>query len=244
MKKTISIILLVLVPVIFARGQTRTNSQVEQELRKITDELISATLSGDLKVYDRYLADDYLETDENGVVSTKAQVIANFQSPPAVAKPTIDVEDVKVRVYGDTAVMSFRGNFRAEVGGQKIFESFRITDVYMRRNGRWQLFAEHQSRIPIEPIAAKLNPIIYDEYVGQYEIAPFIIITVTREGDKLMRQITGEKVKTELLPENETTFFVKGQPRRNIFVQDEKGQVTQLIFRSPDGQEIRAKKIN
>ena len=67
--------------------------------------------------------------------------------------------------------------------------------------------------------------------------------TLTREGEKLMAQSTGEKKLHELQPQNETTFFIKGDPDLNIFVKDEKGQVTHMIFRSLDGREIKAKKI-
>ena len=91
--------------------------------------------------------------------------------------------------------------------------------------------------------AAKVDPKIFDAYVGEYEIAPGLVFTVTRDGGKLMGQSTGEKKKTELLPQNETTFFSKGDTDLTIFVRDEKGQVTYLIIRSQDGQDLKVKKV-
>jgi len=80
--------------------------------------------------------------------------------------------------------------------------------------------------------------------VGAYEISPGLVFTVTREGDKLTGQSTGEKRLHELLPQNETTFFIKGDPDLDIFVKDEKGQVTNVIFRSMDGREIKRRRSN
>ncbi len=45
----------------------------------------------------------------------------------------------------------------------------------------------------------KVNPAIYDAYVGEYELAPGFILTVTREGDRLMTQATGQG-KVEVFP--------------------------------------------
>jgi hypothetical protein len=226
-----------------AAAQTPADKQVEQELLKITREMIDTSLRGDRSAYERYLADTYIETDFYGAVTTKARVLDNFLTPPSSMKPTLEIQDVQVHVYGDTAVMSSRGIYRAEANGQKIINSFRSTDVWLRRHGRWQLIASHGSQIPPERVAVNVDPKIYDAYVGEYEIAPGFVFNVTRQGDKLMGQTTRDKKLHELLPQNETTFFIKGDPDLNTFVKDERGQVTHIIFRSLDGQEIKAKKI-
>src|SRR6266446_4499255 len=85
---------------------------------------------------------------------------------------TVELQDVQVHAYGDTAVMSSRGIYRAEANGQKITNSFRTTDVWLRRDGRWLLIASHGSQIPPERVAINVDPKIYDAYVGEYEIAP------------------------------------------------------------------------
>jgi len=71
------------------------------------------------------------------------------------------------------------------------------------------LIASHDSQIPPERVAINVDPKIFDAYVGAYEISPGLVFTVTREGDKLTGQSTGEKRLHELLPQNETTFFIK-----------------------------------
>jgi len=244
MKRTLSIAAIFLATFSIAAAQTPADKKVEAELLTIQREMIDTSLRGDKSAFERYTADTYIETDFNGAVTTRARILDNFLTPPASMKPTFELQDVQVHVYGDTAVMSSRGIYRAEANGQKITNSFRTTDVWLRRDGRWQLIASHGSQILPERVAVKVDPKIYDAYVGEYETAPGLVFTVTRQGDKLMGQSTGEKRLHELLPQNETTFFIKGDPDLNIFVKDEKGQVTHVIFRSLDGREIKAKKIS
>ena len=243
MKQIFAIAMAILTIAVSAAAQTPADKKVEVELLRIQREMIDTSLRGDKSAFERYTADTYIETDFNGAVTTRARILDNFLTPPASMKPTLEIQDVQVHVYGDTAVMSSRGNYRAEANGQKITNSFRTTDVWLRHDGRWQLVASHDSQIPPERIAVTVDPKIFDAYVGAYEISPGLVFTVTREGDKLMGQSTGEKKLHELLAQNETNFFIKGDPDLDIIVKDEKGQVTHVIFRSMDGREITAKKI-
>jgi len=242
-KQIFAIAMAILAIAFSAAAQTLADKQVEAELLRIQREMIDTSLRGDKSAFERYAADTYIETDFNGAVTTRARILDNFLTPPPSMKPTLEIQDVQVQVYGDTAVMSSRGNYRAEANGQKITDSFRTTDVWLRHDGRWQLIASHDSQIPPERVAVSVDPKLFDAYVGAYEISPGLVFTVTREGDKLMGQSTGEKKLHELLAQNETTFFIKGDPDLDIFVKDEKGQVTHMIFRSMDGREIKAKKI-
>jgi len=96
-----------------------------------------------------------------------------------------------------------------------------------------------------ERTVARVDPRVFDAYVGQYQPNPSSgVLTVTREGDKLMAQQGSGSEKRELLPENESSFFTKEDRRQTFsFVKDEKGQVTYLVVQV-EGREVgRAKKI-
>jgi CubicO group peptidase (beta-lactamase class C family) len=101
------------------------------------------------------------------------------------------------------------------------------------------LFGE-KYEIPGTQVVAKVDPKIYDAYVGEYQLAPNFILTVTREGDRLMTQATGQG-KIEIFPESETKFFPKVMEAKITFVKDESGKVTHLILQQ--GGERQAKKI-
>ncbi|MFL6227901.1 MAG: serine hydrolase [Pyrinomonadaceae bacterium] len=102
------------------------------------------------------------------------------------------------------------------------------------------LFGEKYD-VPVERVVAKVDPKIYDAYVGEYEIVPTFHFVVTREGDHLMIQATGQG-KTEIFPASETNFFPKVVKADFTFVKNEQGQVTHLVL-SQNGRQQTAKKI-
>ena len=89
---------------------------------------------------------------------------------------------------------------------------------------------------PRERVIATLDPKIYDDYVGEYQIQPGFILTVKREGDKLMSRAMPVPLPpsaaglpwSEMFPESETQFFVKDADATFTFIKDEKGQVIQV----------------
>ena len=94
--------------------------------------------------------------------------------------------------------------------------------------------------LPRERVAIKVDPKIYDAYVGRYELTPTFSLTIAREGDRLMGHPTGQP-PAELFPESETKFFLKVVDAQITFVKDEKGQVTGLILHQ--GGDRRAQKV-
>ncbi len=86
-----------------------------------------------------------------------------------------------------------------------------------------------------------LDPKIYDAYVGQYELGPGLIITITKENGKLMGEATGQP-KFELFPESETVFFLNVGNIQITFIRDEKGNASGLILRQ-NAKDLTAKRI-
>lgn len=91
---------------------------------------------------------------------------------------------------------------------------------------------------------AKVDPKIFDDYVGQYQPNPAITVTISRAGDKLMFQQSASPEKQELLPESENSFFTNANRHLTYsFAKDEKGQVTHLVVQNAGREVARAKKI-
>lgn len=81
----------------------------------------------------------------------------------------------------------------------------------------------------------------FDAYVGEYELAPGFILSVFREGEKLMTQATGQP-KFEIFAESETTFAPRAFPAKLTFVKDSEGKVTAVLL-NQGGREVNGKKI-
>ena len=217
-------------------------SQGEQALRRLEDEWLGSYLRGDKATFDRIVADDFTGTDESAKVRNKAQERELIQAPPASIKTSLTNEDVRVRIYGDAAIVTGRIVVKTQLNGQpEIGFQSRFTDTFLKRQEYWQVAARHYSRLPVERTAVKLEPKVYDEYVGQYELAPNFILTVTKEGEKLMSQATGQP-KFELLAESEIGFFIKDISALFIFMRGRSGEVERMIT-VQDGRIIQAKRI-
>lgn len=82
---------------------------------------------------------------------------------------------------------------------------------------------------------------ILQHYVGEYELGPNFILTVTKEGNKLITQATGQG-KIEIFAETETKFFVKVMDAQIEFVKGVSGKIEKLIL-TQGGRKMDAKKI-
>ena len=77
--------------------------------------------------------------------------------------------------------------------------------------------------------AIAVGAAVLDRYVGEYVLVPGFSLTVTRDGDKLMVQPTGQE-KNPVFAESETDFFFKVVDAQLTFTKDEQGTVTGLVL--------------
>ena len=90
------------------------------------------------------LAEDFVITVEDGSVYSKAGYISHT----ADAKVRVDIaemSDLRVRVHGDTAVVTGAYHEKGESGGKGYAYRDRLTDVWMKVGGKWQVIASHYS---------------------------------------------------------------------------------------------------
>ena len=102
------------------------------------------------------------------------------------------------------------------------------------------------ARFPLTPAPKvrteiRINPVLLDAYVGVYELAPSFRLTVTREGDALFGQATGQG-KIQLFPETETDFFLKVTDAQITFVKDASGKVNAIVLHQ-GGANIPGKRV-
>jgi len=126
-------------------GQPKSGS-VEEELIMLEKEWAAAVSKLDLAFLDRIWADTYSWTSYDGKVWSKAQTLESLKSGQDAVLSAI-LDDVKVRVYGDAAVVTGRSTFNETYQGKDISGQERFTDTWVRRSGRWQCVAMHCSRI-------------------------------------------------------------------------------------------------
>jgi CubicO group peptidase (beta-lactamase class C family) len=75
----------------------------------------------------------------------------------------------------------------------------------------------------------KIDPKIFDGYVGSYQLTPNFILKITREGDRFITQATGQG-QVEIFPEGDHDFFAKVVNAQITFVTNSQGRATELIL--------------
>ena len=126
-----------------SEGQ-RAAAEVERAVRQQDQERIHAQMTADTIALRWIYADDFLGIGPTGVVRNKSEVVADFTSH-ALTYQSITTDDVLVRVYGNTAVETGRSTMVGQDRGKTVPRDNRFTRVWVMKDGRWQLVANHYS---------------------------------------------------------------------------------------------------
>jgi ketosteroid isomerase-like protein len=118
----------------------------EQAVRQVLNEVSAALTRNDTGPLDRIYADSYTLVNEAGELTTKAPRIAAIKSGE-LKYESVGFDEVNVRLYGDTAVVTYRVTSKGQLKGQAIGGQFRATSTYVKIKGRWQLVAAQVTRI-------------------------------------------------------------------------------------------------
>jgi uncharacterized protein DUF4440/uncharacterized protein DUF3471 len=202
-----------------------------EELRGIAQRLLDAIAADDTATWSRYLADDGVFTDEEANVRGRRALLGELRPLPPGFGGFICIAGLRGTIRRDLAVLSYDALETETVYGQVLHTRFHNSDTWVRQNGGWKLLAQHTAVLPGEHTAVVADPSKYADYVGRYELAPGVALTVTREGDRLFAQ-RGDRPREELLPLGPDRFFRRGATRgERIFRRDSAGRVDALLDR-------------
>lgn len=151
MKRTLIIITLMLALCSMASGQAkgrkparRLNASADQALKDLERKWTEGFKNRDKETLNSILADDFIFTDEDGQVYNKAQYIG------AIMQVKVDdytLDDLTTRIAGDAGVVAGRWMGKMTIDGKQTSGTFRFTDTFAKRRGRWQAIASQDTRI-------------------------------------------------------------------------------------------------
>jgi len=124
----------------------RDSHAIHKEIEALEQQWREAVISNNVTAMDQLLADDYIGISANGTVETKAQALAQRKAGTVRIK-SLDLNDLKVRVYGDTAVVTSRAALEGTNGQSDISGNYRYTRVYNKRLGQWKIVSFEASRV-------------------------------------------------------------------------------------------------
>ena len=152
MKNILSIVLLVIWSALAAPVQAQVklkpaDRRIERQLIELERQMSDALVKQDAAVLDRLWSNDLVFTFPNGKISNKAQRLAG-QKPSAESSQSSNTNDqVKVYVYGNTAVVTVLSTWRGKAGTQEYSDQYQATHVWAKQQGQWQLVAAHVSQL-------------------------------------------------------------------------------------------------
>jgi hypothetical protein len=183
--------------------------------------------------------------------NVKNRYLTNWTGPKS-----FEWRDVSIEVLSpDAAVVTALFDWQRDAGEKATYS---YTGLLVKHSGKWRIRLEDESGAPPQPQqsarpaqptqtgqqerkAITLDSTVLDKYVGQYQITPERIMTVTNENGKLMAQLTGQP-KVEIFAESETKFFLKVIDAQITFVKDAEGRVANMILHQR-GRGTSAQKI-
>jgi ketosteroid isomerase-like protein len=127
------------------QGEPRNES--EQQILALEREWYEAREKRDVKSLEQLLADDATLINPLGQFGDKQRVLKALGVGGTTILESYTLEEVKVRLYGNTAVTTGRATVKGQTGVGDFSGATRFTRVYVQRNGRWQLVAHQGTRI-------------------------------------------------------------------------------------------------
>jgi ketosteroid isomerase-like protein len=154
MKRILAVAVLAAAAAALALGQMGENegktkgkgkASVEQALMQMERDWTEAQLKKDAARLDKILADDWVGQGPPGI-TTKAQTLEELKSGD-YKLDSITLGDMKVRVFGDTAVVTGSDDEKSSSKGKDTSGHYTWTDVFAKRRGRWQAVASQGTLI-------------------------------------------------------------------------------------------------
>ena len=119
---------------------------VKNKLIQIEHDWADALVKGDVTIWSRCVADDWIGTTPEGNMVSKAGAYADLKAG-LVVREMFRLDDLKVRVYGDVAIVFGLETEKSKIHGKDMSGQYRFTDVFVKRDSRWQAVASHLSRV-------------------------------------------------------------------------------------------------
>ena len=129
-------------------GEKKSNAgRTEREIQRRMEQWLEALKRNDVATLDQILADDFQYILDDGRTRSKAEELAPNKAGD-IKFESLSTDDVKVFVYGDTAIATGVGIFKGTFKGRPFESRERFCDIYQKRKGQWKVIASRPVSLP------------------------------------------------------------------------------------------------
>lgn len=123
------------------------SAPMESALRETAARLIAAEQAGDISTLAVILGSDYRGYDPSGRLQDRNTVLESYR-PGNVGFDLLTVSDLALRILGDVGLVAGVSRLKGHAEGERFDLRLRFLDVYAWRDGRWELVASQDTRLP------------------------------------------------------------------------------------------------
>lgn len=127
----------------FAFAQSKT----EQAIIALEQQWVDALVKADGAALEKLYADNLTYTHSSGTTDTKAEYIANLKAGKTKYESLVR-EDVKVRVFGNTAIHTSKTSIKLITNGQPSAFAVKMIHVWVKEGSGWKMVAHQTTRLP------------------------------------------------------------------------------------------------
>lgn len=110
---------------------------MKEEILKLEKEFERAVADNDVDAIDGLLADDWIIVGPDGGITEKARFLGVIKSG-ALSHESMESADLRVRLYGNTAVVTGLTTTKGKFSGQDFTSCERATDIFVKQDDRWK----------------------------------------------------------------------------------------------------------
>src|SRR5258705_1569151 len=129
---------------VFAIPSTAQEKDTAKSIRKLEEKWTESYKKRQIDILSSLLAEDFVITVEDGNTYSKSGYITH-SADPSVQVDVAEISDLKVRMHGDTAIVTGAYDDRGKSNGKPYEYHDRLTDVWMKVGGKWQVISSHYS---------------------------------------------------------------------------------------------------
>jgi hypothetical protein len=128
------------------RAQTGAGAGVVAAITKLENDAVKADLANDKAFYEKVLADDWTGGDSEGIWFTKPELLKLMADTQNNKTNSEKISELKVRVYGNTAVATYKDTYDAMFKGEHRARAVIGTDTFVKMGSEWKQVASHASQ--------------------------------------------------------------------------------------------------
>ena len=205
----------------------------------------AAAKRGDTVAYRHFVDPDMVYIDDDGSRQSFGEhlrrVAAAGEEEDRIHR---DIDSLHVYFVGDVALVDYWTLLRERYGSRDVTSPYRVLDTFVLRGDQWLLVRHAETHALALPTPIAMSSSALNDYVGRYEWWPGYIDTITRVGNQLFEQGTGEKTATLNFAATPEAFYIAADPSLLVFVRDKTGRVVGYLLHWPDGQVTSARRLH